>query len=147
MKLDVLLKKMKQRIPWVTLDNIIEVVKTDQNGRYEAKNDMLRARYGHSVPVDLGLPDADVGLLYLGTSQKFIKKILEAGLKPVGRHLVHLSVTTEDAIEVGKQHSPDPVLLVIDVAVATKSGAKVMKASDKVYVADRVPPESIKLLE
>jgi putative RNA 2'-phosphotransferase len=142
-----LVEVMAQRIRWVEEGHLREIVETDPKGRYEMRGDSIRARYGHTVKVELDLPEADVDVLYHGTSPSAAKRILAEGLNPMGRQMVHLSLTVEDAVEVGKRHSPSPVVLVVDAKNAKKHGSKIMKASEKVCLADRVPADSIRLLE
>ncbi|MBS3787928.1 RNA 2'-phosphotransferase, partial [Candidatus Bipolaricaulota bacterium] len=107
----------------------------------------IRALYGHSVDVDPDLPEVEVEVLYHGTSPKAAERIDREGLKSQCRRKVHLSARKEDALEVGKRHTPEPVLLEIEADEASDSGVTFQKASDKVYVTDFVPPKFIKPLE
>lgn len=139
-----LLELLRKRFDWADEEGLKEVAKKDQKGRYEVRGDSVRATYGHSVEVELDLPEADVDVLYHGTSPEFVKQIMKEGLSPMGRKMVHLSVTMDEAMEVGRRHSPTPVVFEIDVKAARERGAKVLKASEKVYMASKIPPESIK---
>jgi putative RNA 2'-phosphotransferase len=136
---------MKQRIPWVREEHLREITAADKKGRYEMKGQCIRARYGHSVEVELDFPEAAVDVLYYGTSPDAAKKILAQGLKPLIRQMVHLAVTVEDAVEVGRRHSDNPVVLVIDGKLAKERGVKIMKASERIYLAKSIPAECIKL--
>jgi putative RNA 2'-phosphotransferase len=107
----------------------------------------VRALYGHSVDVEPNLPEVEVDELYHGTSRQAAKRISEEGLKSQGRRKVHLSAGVEDAIEVGKRHTQDPLVLEIDAVGARDSGVSFQKASEKVYVTDFVPPEFIEVRE
>jgi len=60
---------------------------------------------------------------------------------------VHLSASVEDAIEVGKRRTDRPVVLRIDAKAALAEGVRIEKATDRVYVADFIPPEFISLLD
>jgi putative RNA 2'-phosphotransferase len=141
-----LVEAMKQKIRWVSERYLKEVVEMDPKGRYEIRGDLIRARYGHSVEVKLDLPEADVTTLYHGTSPSVAKRILVEGLSPMGRRMVHLSASIEDALEVGRRHSVNPVVLAVDVKLAKSQGSRIVKASEKVYLANRVPANSIQLL-
>lgn len=120
------------------------IVKFDPKGRFEIKDEKIRARYGHSIPVRTDWSESGEipKVLYHGTSPKNLQSILKEGLKPMKRLEVHLSESFEDAIEVGKRHHPNPVVLIIDVESLLKSGFKVRKKG-KVYTVDYVPPEFI----
>ncbi len=120
------------------------IVKFDPKGRFEIKNGKIRAKYGHSVDVNVDwsesceIPDR----LYHGTSPLNLKSIFEKGILPMKRKEVHLSATPEDAIEVGKRHHPNPVVLVIDAKALQNAGFKIRKKG-KVYTTDYVPPDFI----
>jgi 5-formyltetrahydrofolate cyclo-ligase len=123
---------------------IISVVETDTKGRFQLQDRKIRAVYGHSYPVNIDLPLADIDILYHGTTEKAAQSILKEGLKPKGRQKVHLSPTPDIAGEVGKRRCNTPVILQIDVRKALKNNITIEKASNLVYVADFIPPEYIK---
>lgn len=132
---------------WVTVEDVVEVVMLDEKGRYEVKGGMIRARYGHSLMVDIEyerVPWSRLpGTLYHGTIIEKIAPILKSGLKPMRRRFVHLSPTTEEAYNVGRRHGPRVVVLEVNVGCLRKSGIQVYKATDQVYLVDWVPPECI----
>ena len=142
--LDELLSRLRERWKNLTDPNLREIVEEDPKGRYEISDGRIRALYGHSVDVEPDLPEVDVDVLYHGTSPKAAERIDREGLKSQGRRKVHLSARKEDAIEVGKRHTPEPVLLEIEAAGARESGVVFQKASEKVYVTDFVPPKFIR---
>lgn len=61
------------------------------------------------------------------------------------RQFVHLSTIKSEAIETGRRHGRDVVLLVIDAECLRKKGLKIYKAWKKVRIVERVPPECITL--
>ncbi len=140
---DELLKRLRDR--WSDLDreDVVEVVERDPKGRYEIREGEVRARYGHSIDVDPTLDNAQVDTLYHGTTPEAADKILEEGLKSKGRQKVHLSTSIEGAVRVGKRRADDPIILSIDVNGAREEGIRVERASDRVYVAEEIPPEFI----
>lgn len=145
--LEELLDKLRERWKNLTEPELRGIVEEDPKGRYEISDDRIRALYGHSVDVDPDLPEVEVEVLYHGTSPKAAERIDREGLRSQGRRKVHLSARKEDAIEVGKRHTPEPVLLEIEAEEASASGVGFQKASDKVYVSDFVPPKFIKHIE
>jgi 5-formyltetrahydrofolate cyclo-ligase len=126
----------------VDIQFVKTVVDTDSKGRFQIQGDTIRAVYGHSIPVSIGLPLAEISVLYHGTTQKAADRILKEGLKPRSRQKVHLSPSIEIAIEVGKRKCENPVILKID---CQKDKVIIEKASDSVYVADFIPPELISM--
>ncbi|ADB57428.1 RNA 2'-phosphotransferase [Archaeoglobus profundus] len=124
------------------------IVKFDPKGRFEIKDGKIRARYGHSIDVKVDWSEAEEipEKLYHGTSPKNLESILKEGLKPMRRKEVHLSATIEDAIEVGRRHHPQPVVLEIYTECLIKHGLSVRKKGS-VYTTDYVPPQCLKVLD
>lgn len=145
--LEELLSKLQERWKNLTDPGLRQIVEEDPKGRYEISDGRVRALYGHSVDVEPNLPEVEVELLYHGTSRKAAERINQEGLRSQGRRKVHLSAQKDDAIEVGKRHTPEPVLLEIEAATASDSGVIFQKASEKVYVTDFVPPKFIRTLD
>lgn len=139
-----LVDRLSERWPQIDEDFIRRLVEEDPKGRYEIRNNRIRARYGHSIDVKPSLPEADTEKLYHGTTRRATEKILREGLKPKGRQKVHLSRTVSDAVEVGKRRTDDPVVLEVDAMGARGSGINIEKASERVFVADRIPPRFIR---
>lgn len=140
-----LLEKLRDRWPDITKSHVREVVERDPKGRYEIKEGKIRARYGHSIDVQPTLNEATADVLYHGTTSQAAQNILEEGLKSRGRQKVHLSATVEDAMEVGKRRTRNPVILRVNVEKAQSEGINVERASDKVFVADYIPPRFISI--
>ncbi len=133
---------------WVTAGDIEMVVVRDPRGRFEIRGGRIRATYGHSVPV---LPPGDPledppPVLYHGTTRRALSKILREGIKPMRRRFVHLSATPEVAVEVGRRHGSDVVVLVVDAQGLVRRGMRVWRGSDLIYLTEWVPPELIRSL-
>ncbi len=133
---------------WVTAGDIEMVVMRDPRGRFEIKGGRIRATYGHSVPV---LPPGDPledppPVLYHGTTRRALSKILREGIKPMRRRFVHLSATPEVAVEVGRRHGSDVVVLGVDAQGLVRRGMRVWRGSDLIYLTEWVPPELIRSL-
>lgn len=142
-----LLKLLRKRFPWIDESYIRQLVKEDEKERYEIVGEKIRARYGHSIDVELSFPLAELDKLYHGTSKAMAEKILQEGIKSMGRRKSHLSVSIEEATEVGRRKTHDPVILEVDAGKAIKKGVRIEKASKKVYTADYVPPKFIKRIQ
>ena len=113
--------------------------------RFELSPDctQIRARQGHSVPVDLDWAvTAPPEFLYHGTVDRFLPAILAEGLKRMDRHHVHLSPDIETATKVGARRGA-PVILRIAAGAMARDGAVFRLSSNGVWLADRVPPEHI----
>ena len=128
-----------------TMDELKEIVATNNKQRYEFSEDMtcIRARQGHSVHVDVELEEKmPPDTLYHGTAKAFIDSILEKGIIKGNRLYVHLSGTEETAINVGKRHG-EPVVLVIDAKRMAEDGHRFFLSRNGVWLTDYVDPKYI----
>jgi putative RNA 2'-phosphotransferase len=131
-----------QRYDWARREQLDGVLATDPKGRFERRDDRVRAAYGHSVAVDLGATDEPVpDTLYHGTAPRNLDAVREEGLRPMGRAEVHLSGTVKAAVEVGSRHATDPVVLTVDAAGMLSDGREIQGRGEETYTTDRVPPE------
>ena len=86
----------------VTMEDIEAVVYDGEKQRFEIKDGRIRARYGHSFPIELGVdPTEPPEFLYKGVSPKEVEGILSEGLTPIDRQFVHLSFESEVAAQMG----------------------------------------------
>jgi putative RNA 2'-phosphotransferase len=130
---------------WLRKEHIQALVETDEKGRYQIDGGMIRATYAHSVNVNLDdLPEANVDTLYFPVSEEELDLVLEAGLRPSDRNMIHLSATPDKAYSAGRVHNPDPILLEVDVKGASSAGNFIFRAGKSVYVTEAVEPEYLK---
>ena len=135
----------KHLYQWVTRDHILAIAALDPKGRFEIRDNYIRACYGHSIKADLKYKeDTKVKILYHGTTEEAWAKIRYEGLKPGRRLWVHLSGNINDAYEVARRHGSRIVILLIDIECLRRRGIKIFKASKSVWVVKYVPPECIK---
>ena len=124
------------------LDDIVE---TNNKKRYEFSSDKrkIRARQGHSIPVDVELTEAiPPKMLYHGTSIKtYYEHIIKEGLKPMSRLHVHLSSDIETAKTVGARHggSQNVVVLRVDTKAMSENSFKFYQSNNGVWLTERVP--------
>jgi len=84
-----------------------EIVATDNKQRYSFNEDktLIRANQGHSIPVDVELPEKEPPeFLWHGTGEKYTESIDKIGLIPKSRLYVHLSADESTAKAVGIRH-------------------------------------------
>ncbi|MDP4182011.1 MAG: RNA 2'-phosphotransferase [Bacillota bacterium] len=143
-----LLFSLKEEKKWsgLRVEDIIDVVKTSDKGRFEISGDKIRALYGHSIPNKIIMERKEPPqTLYHGTTREFTKKIMENGLLPKGRQYVHLAVDIDMAIQVGKRRDDKPVLLKVNAQLAWSEGVAFYKGNDKVWLADMVESKYIEV--
>lgn len=129
-----------------TMDELKEIVETNNKQRYEFSEDMtrIRARQGHSVLVDVELEEKlPPDVLYHGTGEQSLASILEQGINKGNRLYVHLSETSETAVNVGKRHG-NPVVLVIDAKRMAADGHKFFLSRNGVWLTDYVDVKYLK---
>jgi len=143
--LPAIVRAISQKHPayhWLRVAHLVAIAETDAKGRYEVRDDRVRATYGHTIEVDLDLPTENIPeFLYFPVTPEEVTIVLEVGLKPPDRKRVHLSKTAEDARAAGSVRTPEPVILEVDTHKAQSGGLVIMKAGKTVYLVDQVPAE------
>ena len=124
--------------------DLAAMIAASSKQRHELSNGRIRALYGHSLPGKLRREAAaPPACLYHGTSPAILQAIRKDGLLPMGRQYVHLSTNRETAHAVGKRKACEPVILTVKAQEAHQAGVVFYEGNDKVWLADRVPPEFI----
>jgi putative RNA 2'-phosphotransferase len=135
-----------KKMHWLRPHHIVALIETDPKGRYQTSGDMIRATYGHTIPLDLNLPTDDVPeVLFYPTTKEEVDIILETGLMPTDRTMVHLSRTYSDAYSAGSVRVDDPVILAIDTIACSDEGFEIGKAGKTVFLCRQVPPQCMKI--
>jgi putative RNA 2'-phosphotransferase len=136
---------MKQRYTWTSEDRLIGLVESDVKNRYEIDGRYIRARYGHSVDVDLDYPIFEDKFLYYGVSQEEVEMLLEQGISPLRQTYVHLSTSRQRAIEAASVHTDNPVVLQVNAIEASETGVVFICANDDITLTEYVPAEFISI--
>lgn len=129
-----------------TKDLLKEIVDTNEKKRYEfdSSGTKIRARQGHSIPVDVDLKETlPPDLLYHGTTGRFLDPIKKEGIISKSRLYVHLSYDQETAKNVGSRHGK-PIILVIDSKKMREDGIKFYLSTNDVWLTEKVDPKYIK---
>ncbi|UUW87380.1 RNA 2'-phosphotransferase [Pimelobacter simplex] len=125
----------------VSRDDVLRVVAASDKQRFEhdPATDLIRARQGHSVPVDLDLaPATPPAVLFHGTPRRNLDSILATGLDRRRRHHVHLSPDRTTAERVGARRGAY-VVLRVDAAAMAAAGHTFWRTGNGVWLADAVP--------
>lgn len=134
-----------QSIDMAMLEKIVD---TDNKQRYSFNEDktLIRANQGHSIPVDVELPEKKPPvILYHGTGEKYVKSIDEQGLVPKSRLYVHLSKDETTAKTVGSRHGK-PVIYEIFASEMHNDGYVFYQSVNGVWLTKNVPVKYIKKL-
>jgi putative RNA 2'-phosphotransferase len=146
----VLVALRQERAEWSDLSeaDLAEMIRQSSKQRYEMTDGRIRALYGHSLPGKLArVAAAPPAELWHGTAPETVAKIRATGLLPMRRQYVHLSIDRETAHAVGRRKARVPAILRIDAAAAAGAGVAFYAGNDKVWLADRVPPQFIAAAE
>ena len=143
-----LLAKMSQNGKSIDFEQLNIVVENNPKKRFAFNEDKtrIRANQGHSIKIDLGFePQQPPEILYHGTGTKYLKSILEQGLKKQKRHHVHLSADKETATKVGQRHGK---LAMLEVATGKmyQDRYKFYLSENRVWLTDEVPVEYLRQL-
>lgn len=125
----------------LTMEVLQEIVRTDEKQRYSFSEDgtLIRANQGHSIPVDVELPELEPPkILYHGTGRKYVESIDRQGLLPKSRLYVHLSADQETAVNVGQRHGI-PVVYTIQAEAMFKDGYLFYRSVNGVWLTKAVP--------
>jgi putative RNA 2'-phosphotransferase len=143
--LKTLAEVIQRRHHWTSESLIMALVQSDPKERYEIKEMVIRARYGHSVKIDLDHPDNFLPVLYYGASEEEADRLLEVGLKSASQRYVHLSTTPEKAWHVGTFRTSNPRVIQADAKAAQQSGVKMMVVNDDIVISEPIPAEYLSM--
>ena len=142
-----LLAMVQERFDGVTVSELQDVIAESDKKRFELVDGKVRATYGHSVPVELGLePVVPPAELYYGTARDLALNMLRAGLTPRDRQHVYLSALLEEALAVGRRRDPLPAVLIVRSLSAHSVGIR-FYCSGKLYLTDQIPAQFLSLWE
>lgn len=141
-----LLVALRERGSWhdVTVEDIAAIISQSDKQRYEMRDGMIRAFYGHSIPQkmthELATPPAT---LFHGTTPTAASAIKIEGLRPMQRQYVHLSAEEATARAVALRRTRHPVILRVNALQAHQQGIRFYYGNDMVWLADNIPPDFI----
>lgn len=142
-----LLEAMHKNGKQITIEQLEDVVKNNDKKRFIIEDSRIRANQGHSLNVDLKLTTAvPPKILHHGTATRFLKPILEEGLRKMNRQHVHLSNDEVTASKVGARHGK-LVILAITAGKMHSDGYKFYCSENGVWLTNSVPNDYITTLE
>ncbi|ARP71246.1 RNA 2'-phosphotransferase [Streptomyces pluripotens] len=128
-----------------TREELDHVVAVNDKRRFEIEGTRIRASQGHSIEVDLGLPQAvPPPYLYHGTVARNLNAIRAEGIRPMDRNDVHLSADRQTATRVGARRGR-PVVLAVEAGAMHHDGYVFRVSSNGVWLTGAVPPGYLRL--
>lgn len=140
--------EVKQLLHLISMEELEEIVKTDNKQRYSFNQDKtkIRANQGHSIDVDVELIEAlPPNILYHGTASRFVESILETGLTPQSRLYVHLSKDIKTAKSVGSRHGK-AVIFEINTKQMIEDNIPFYLSQNNVWLTKFVDKKYLKLI-
>ena len=101
--LDCVVEVLSKKVDGIGKVDVEHIVDGTEKKRFEIVDGKIRARYGHSFHVDLGLdPVEPPAELFKGVHPRELAATLSSGLKPFDRQFVHLSYDADVAAQLGR---------------------------------------------
>ncbi len=137
--IDELLKACASHGKEIAMQDLLDVVASNDKQRFIIEGNRIRANQGHSVEVQLALePSSPPEYLYHGTAERNWTEISRSGLLPMDRHHVHLSPDRSTAHKVGSRHGK-PIVLRVAAQQMVAEGSSFYRSANGVWLCDAVP--------
>ena len=147
--LNELVLALQERPKWVdiTEEEILKIVDGGEKLRFEVRDGLIRARYGHSFDVQPASdPVEPPEKLYHGTPRRAVPVVMDDGLRSMRRRFVHLSKSLDTAKQVGERRDPNSIVIEIHAKEAHENGVKFYSATEEIYLCENVPPPYLREL-
>lgn len=120
---------------------LLSVTEHPGEPRFEVLGGRIRALYGHSldVSIDVGIKVGTPNFLYHGSNWSALDEIVQKGLIPMQRRVVHLTNIAEEAMAVGERKGA-PIVLSINQSHDEEPVA------EGIWVSPEVPPNRLKIV-
>jgi putative RNA 2'-phosphotransferase len=107
----------------LTLESVESVVYDGEKQRFEIVEGRIRARYGHSFHIELGVESSEPPeFLYKGVDPSAAQAVISEGLVPKDREYLHLSFDADVAEQLSSRPGCRGAVIRIDAQRAFKAG-------------------------
>jgi putative RNA 2'-phosphotransferase len=144
--IDDLLEALREEKAWrnIKRSDLEEMVAKSGKLRFEIRDGHIRSVVGTNAGGKAGKVAArPPSILYHWADQAAAGRIKVQGLVSEAQQYIHLSTTTEDALEEGQPLGERMIMLKIDAARASDSGIRFYTEGNRTWLAEEVPPEFI----
>jgi putative RNA 2'-phosphotransferase len=129
---------VRDRYEEATEQDVLDLVHSPDQRRFELVDGRIRALYGHSFFVEMdGEPLTPPELLFIGTTAADARRYRRDGIVPNDRFYVHLSLSLEAAAERSRELD-GPVVVEVRAREASEAGI-VFHARGEVVLTRQVP--------
>lgn len=127
------------------------IVATNTKQRFEIRDELVRARQGHTlpgiVPVSKDMERKPPRTLYHGTTVEAADLILRDGILAMGRHHAHLSENIETAHVVAARRKASTVVFAVETERMWDAGATFWLTDNDVWLCETVPPAFLRTMQ
>jgi len=137
--IDELLQKAGNKL---TMELLMRAVVENDKQRFALSSSglLIKARQGHTIPVELGLePTEPPDVLYHGTYAGGVAAIMSQGLSKMQRHHVHLTASYDLAVATGSRRGK-PIILVVKAKELSKE-QDFFVTDNGVWLTEKVPAD------
>lgn len=121
--LQAVLKALQKKDASLTVEAIETVVYDGEKQRFEIVDGRIRARYGHSFHIELGVdPSEPPEFLYKGIDPSASEAVISGGLQPKDREYLHLSFDADVAERLSSRPGRLGAVIRIDAKRAFEAG-------------------------
>lgn len=143
--LDAVLEAVQKRDGGLSLADIEAVVYDGEKQRFEIVEGRIRARYGHSFSIELGIdPTEPPEFLYKGAEARQVDRILKEGMVPFDRDHLHLSFDADVAAKLGTRPGQRNAVIRIDALRAHRAGIHFYDCGPTILTKD-IPADFLSL--
>src|SRR3989454_8947665 len=134
-----------RRFRFVRQHHVVGLIETDPKGRYQFEDGKMRATYGHSKDIELDLPTEGIpDVLFYPTTEEESHLLMEAGLRPSDRKMVHLSATFEAALEAGPVRDAQTTIPEIHAKTAPTPRGLIHQGGETPFTSEEIPGEVLR---
>ncbi len=144
---DAVLSALKKQDEDIEAGDVEALVYEAEKKRFEIVEGRIRARYGHSFAMELGIdPVEPPETLYKGSSVAEVDEILKSGLKPVDRQYVHLSFEAGVAQRLAGHRQEPGAVIQVEARHAAADGIQFFDCGPTI-LAREIPPDFLSIAE
>jgi putative RNA 2'-phosphotransferase len=139
---------LKQSPKWhkISGEDIRAITMRSDKQRFDIKDNMIRAAYGHSIPVkpyDTVAVPPDMLFMAIDANEK--EAAMRHGIRAAGRTYLHLSADRETARNIGRNKFESPLLLNIHAKNAAADGIPFYNAAGSIWLAEQIHPQYLSI--
>ena len=137
--LQAVLAALQEKDSDLSMADVEAVVYQGEKQRFEIEEDRIRARYGHSFPVELGIDPAEPPeFLYKGVAPNEVDGVFQEGLVPFDRQYVHLSFDAGVAARLGSARTGSGAVIRVNALQAHQAGVAFYDCGPTILV-EKIP--------